>query len=97
MFNTKPIKREKGYFSRTKDGKKQYANSVLGSTGEIMWEDEVDFGTKSVKEIKWENRIRRFKRITASLSQLLNLFPRIDAPSSVLVVIGLSLSGSMFV
>lgn len=55
------------------------------------------FRPKTIAQIKWENRVRRWKRITASLSQLLNLFPRIDAPSSVLVVIGLSLSASLFV
>lgn len=53
------------------------------------------FNTKQIKQIKWENRIRHWRNIAASLRQLLNLFPRIDAPSSVLVVIGLSISGSL--
>lgn len=46
------------------------------------------FNTKTIKEVKWELTKYRWKKIAASMTQFLNTFRRLDAGSSVMVILG---------
>jgi len=46
---------------------------------------------KTMRQIHWEMRLRRWKRIAAKAKQFFNSFHRIDAGSSVFAVIALTI------